>query len=43
MTAPLSVMAIPLVMRLDRPFVIRRAWEEATSAVEPVPLPEGLR
>lgn len=36
-----EVMAIPLVMRLDRDFVIRRAWEEATGAVRPTPLPGG--
>ncbi|MGH0028528.1 MAG: MBL fold metallo-hydrolase [Myxococcota bacterium] len=31
-----EVMAIPLVMRLDRDFVIRRAWEEATGSFERV-------
>ena len=34
-----EVMAIPFVMRLDRDFVIRRAWEEATGRFEPIPLP----
>ena len=29
-----DVMAIPLVMRLDREFVVRRAWEEATGNFE---------
>lgn len=28
-------MRIPFVMSLDRPFVIRRAWEEATGSVKP--------
>lgn len=31
-----EVMAIPLVMRLDREFVIRRAWEEATGSFDRV-------
>jgi glyoxylase-like metal-dependent hydrolase (beta-lactamase superfamily II) len=31
-----DVMAIPFVMRLDRDFVIRRAWEEATGNFERV-------
>ena len=26
---------VPFVLKLDRPFVIRRAWEEATGAVKP--------
>jgi len=30
-----EVMSIPFVMKLDRDFVIRRAWEEATGAVTP--------
>jgi len=30
-----GVMAIPFVMRLDRDFVIQRAWQEATGAVTP--------
>ena len=33
-----EVMAIPFVMRLDRDFVIQRAWEEATGRFEPVRL-----
>jgi glyoxylase-like metal-dependent hydrolase (beta-lactamase superfamily II) len=36
-----EVMAIPFVMRLDRDFVIRRAWEEATGAVKPVEVPSS--
>ena len=31
-----EVMAIPLVMRLDRDFVVRRAWEESTGSYERV-------
>jgi glyoxylase-like metal-dependent hydrolase (beta-lactamase superfamily II) len=34
-----EVMAIPFVMRWDRDFVIRRAWEEATGRFEPISLP----
>lgn len=30
---------VPFVFRLDRPFVIRRAWEEATGAVKALDLP----
>jgi len=30
-----GVIAIPFVMRLDRNFVIERAWQEATGAVQP--------
>lgn len=30
-----GVIAIPLIMRFDRDFVIRRVWEEATGAVKP--------
>ncbi|ETX08473.1 MBL fold metallo-hydrolase [Candidatus Entotheonella palauensis] len=30
-----GVIAIPLVMRFDRDFVIRRVWEEATGAMKP--------
>lgn len=37
-----EVMEIPLVMRLDRDFVVRRAWEEATGNVERVEIPEEL-
>lgn len=29
-------MRVPLVLNLDRPFVIRRAWEEATGHVKPL-------
>jgi glyoxylase-like metal-dependent hydrolase (beta-lactamase superfamily II) len=36
-----EVMAIPLVMRLDRDFVLRRSWEEATGRFERVELPGG--
>jgi glyoxylase-like metal-dependent hydrolase (beta-lactamase superfamily II) len=32
-------MSIPFVMKLDRDFVIRRAWEEATGAVTPTEVP----
>ena len=35
-----DVMAIPFVMRLDRDFVVRRAWEEANGVVKPVALPD---
>jgi glyoxylase-like metal-dependent hydrolase (beta-lactamase superfamily II) len=34
-----EVLAIPFVMRLDRDFAIRRAWEEATGRFEPIRLP----
>lgn len=33
--AAFDVIAIPLIMRFDRDFVIRRVWEEATGAVKP--------
>jgi glyoxylase-like metal-dependent hydrolase (beta-lactamase superfamily II) len=33
-----EVIAIPFVLRLDREFVIRRAWEEATGNVRRVEL-----
>ncbi len=36
-----DVMSIPLVMRIDRDFVIRRSWEEATGRFTRVSLPEG--
>lgn len=36
-----EVMAIPLVMRLDRDFVVRRAWEEATGNYDRVKLPQA--
>ncbi len=35
--AELDVVAIPFVLRRDRDFVLRRAWEEATGAVKPHP------
>ena len=35
-----EVMSIPFVMNLDRDFVLRRAWEEATGAVTPISLPQ---
>ncbi len=35
-----EVVSIPLVMRLDRQFVLRRTWEEATGHVNRVELPE---
>lgn len=38
-----EVMEIPLVMRLDRDFVVRRAWEEATGHVQRVTLPEDAQ
>jgi len=31
-----EVIGVPLVFRLDRPFVIRRAWEEASGHVKPL-------
>ena len=34
-------MEIPFLMRLDRDFVLRRAWEEATGQFERVVLPEA--
>jgi cyclase len=33
--------SIPFVMKLDRAFVVRRAWEEATNKVERITLPEA--
>ena len=36
-----SPMAIPFIMNLDRDFVVKRAWEEATGVVKPVALPSG--
>ena len=38
-----EVIAIPLVMRLDRAFVLRRAWEEATGNVQRIALPEAAK
>jgi hypothetical protein len=32
---------MPFVFRLDRDFVIRRAWEEATGAVVPMDVPSS--
>jgi glyoxylase-like metal-dependent hydrolase (beta-lactamase superfamily II) len=34
-------MSIPFVMKLDRAFVVRRAWEEATDKVQRIQLPEA--
>jgi alkanesulfonate monooxygenase SsuD/methylene tetrahydromethanopterin reductase-like flavin-dependent oxidoreductase (luciferase family) len=34
-----EAIGIPFVFKLDRAFVIRRAWEEATGAVAAVPVP----
>ena len=36
-----DVMAIPFVMRLDRDFVLRRAWEETRGSVERIQIPGG--
>ena len=36
-----EVLSIPFVMRLDREFVVRRAWEEATGKVQRIQLPEA--
>lgn len=36
-----EVMAIPFVMRLDRDFVLRRAWEETTGSFERIQIPGG--
>jgi glyoxylase-like metal-dependent hydrolase (beta-lactamase superfamily II) len=38
-----DVMAIPFVMRLDRDFVVKRAWEEATGSFERVQLEKRER
>lgn len=35
--------SIPFVMKLDRAFVVRRAWEEATNKVERIALPEASK
>jgi glyoxylase-like metal-dependent hydrolase (beta-lactamase superfamily II) len=35
-----EVMSIPFVIKMDRAFVVRRAWEEATGKVERIALPE---
>lgn len=34
-----SPMSIPLILNLDRDFVIQRAWQEATGVVKPVEIP----
>ena len=34
-------MAIPFVLRLDRDFVVRRAWEESTGRFERVRIDSG--
>jgi len=36
-----EVQSIPFVMRLDREFAVRRAWEEATGKVQRIQLPEA--
>jgi cyclase len=36
-----EVVSIPFVLRLDREFAIRRAWEEATGKVQRIELPEA--
>ena len=36
-----EVMSIPFVVKLDRAFVVRRAWEEATGKVQRIQLPEA--
>ena len=36
-----DVMSVPLAFTLDRDFVIRRAWEEATGSVAPVDVPRA--
>jgi cyclase len=36
-----QVMSIPFVVKLDRAFVVRRAWEEATGNVQRIALPEA--
>ncbi len=38
-----EVMAIPFVMRLDRDFVLKRAWEEVSGNFERISLPEGMK
>jgi len=34
-----GVISVPLVFRIDRDFVIRRAWEEASGVVKPADIP----
>jgi glyoxylase-like metal-dependent hydrolase (beta-lactamase superfamily II) len=41
--AGFDVMEIPLVMRIDRDFVVKRAWEEATGKVDRIALPEDVK
>ena len=36
-----EVLSIPFVVRLDRDFVVRRAWEEARGKVQRIALPEA--
>jgi glyoxylase-like metal-dependent hydrolase (beta-lactamase superfamily II) len=38
-----ETIGVPLVFRLDRRFVLRRAWEEATGAVKPFDVPRATR
>src|SRR5439155_11453623 len=38
-----QVRAIPFVIRLDREFAVRRAWEEATGKVQRIQLPEATQ
>jgi hypothetical protein len=34
-----EIYSIPFVVKLDRDFVVRRAWEEASRAVSPAAVP----
>jgi glyoxylase-like metal-dependent hydrolase (beta-lactamase superfamily II) len=34
-----EVISLPFLLRLDRDFVIRRSWQEATGAIRPVEVP----
>ena len=38
-----ETIGVPFVFRLDRRFVLRRAWEEATGAVKPAHVPRATR
>jgi cyclase len=38
-----QVLSIPFVIRLDREFAVRRAWEEATDKVQRIQLPEATQ
>ena len=38
-----EVMSIPFVMKIDREFVVKRAWEEATGNVQRIALPEATQ